>query len=224
VSRRPTSSEWAFTKELKATIELSATFGAADFKHKFLAAWNDACFDMLVRTRKELKIGAMTTTSCERYLEMYKRHLITNVAYEHLAVDDTNYMKRMHAPVRTTHRAAVAPTQPTEGSKCVHLPAVRSQATEKPATTTEKGAATIATSDLKRLCPKIVQICVFWQRALWYYRPPRARVGERWCSGGVQCALRSVGAQLLAAIRSNDVVPRGTGRHNDADTGCRSGA
>jgi hypothetical protein len=58
VSRRPTSSEWVFTKELKATIELSATFGAADFEHKFLAAWNDACFDMLVRTRKELKIGA----------------------------------------------------------------------------------------------------------------------------------------------------------------------
>ena len=96
----------------------------------------------------------MTTTSCERYLEKYKKHLITNVAYEHLAVDDTDYMKRMRAPARTTHRAAVAPTRPTEGSERVHLPAARSQATKQPATTTEKGAATIATSDLKRLCPK----------------------------------------------------------------------
>ena len=54
----------------------------------------------------------MTTTSCERYLEKYKKHLITNVAYEHLVVDDTDYMKAMiphHSiAILTSERAQIS--------------------------------------------------------------------------------------------------------------------
>jgi hypothetical protein len=116
VSKRPTSAEFQFTKDLKEYIETvhEMPLESADFNQKFLEEWNNAVYLMMVGDMLELHIGHLTITSCERVLENYRKQQHVQASYSAggLRVEDSKYREELRA-LKPSIQEARAPAAPT---------------------------------------------------------------------------------------------------------------
>ena len=160
VSRQPTESEWAYTKQLISGIERSQAssnghkFGTVGFKEMFLIQWNKACYLMSTGVNKDLKIGVMTKTSCDRYLDMYRKHLNTKVSYEHIKTNDLDFLKQMRAPGRYGFQPAQKPVQSSGATADTGAP------TASPSIAVVRAAKGVAATTVAASGPSPVRKCV----------------------------------------------------------------